>query len=288
MKTLGRPLFLYLLPSLATVAIYYILRILLSDQSFLFTFFFNSWFIQFLSTWLFLVGIFFWYQRYLFFRQEQAAFASIKMPDVTITVEDVPALVSSMPADLRDTMTLKRVRELLTALSFGEDIIRLSEELSRRDMAEVERGHLTLDILKNLIPVIGFLGTVVGLSLAMVAFPQVAEPTALRNALRDFAASLSVAFNTTLLALSYTIAIIMMTAFLRQREEALVSEVDEQIKAFITKFKASPGKRESGAVEVTVGANQLASFEEVITAAFRRAIGEGVEMLIQKQAKLTR
>ena len=286
MKILRNPLFLYALPSLVALVVSGLLYVLLPKSSFLYTFFFNSLPIQFLSTWLFLVGIFFWYQRFHFFKQEQAAFATIKMPDITIGTEDIPLLIKAMPAELKETLTLKRVSELLTALSFGEDIIRLSEELSRSDMVDVERGHLTLDILKNLIPVIGFLGTVVGLSLAMVAFPQVTEPAALKNELRNFAASLSVAFNTTLLALSYTIAIIMLTAYLRQREETLVAEVDQQIKTFLQKFRANQTQNRVRDGEEIIGEMQLAQFEKAITASFRQAVKEGVEIMAQKYASL--
>ncbi len=270
---------MYLLPTIAAIVVWYALQILLPKASFMYTFFFNSWPIQFLSTWLFLVGIFFWYQRFLFFKQERTAFTAIKIPDISVSIKDVPALMNTMPVELRETLTLRRVRELLLALSLGEDVIRLSEELSRRDMNDVERGHLTLDTLKNLIPVIGFLGTVVGLSLAMVAFPQVTEPTALKNALRDFAASLSVAFNTTLLALSYTIAIIMLTAFLRQREETLVSEVDSQIRSFILRIKGNqdqPVQNDQDAHD-----RHLMRLEEVISTAIRQAIKEGTEKIRQ-------
>ena len=277
MKLLSRPLFLYLFPTLAAIVVWYALQIFLPKTSFMYTFFFNSWPIQFLSTWLFLLGLFFWYQRFLFFKQERSAFAAIKIPDISVSTKDVPALLDTMPMELRDTLTLRRVRELLMALSLGEDVIRLSEELSRRDMDDVERGHLTLDTLKNLIPVIGFLGTVVGLSLAMVAFPQVTEPTALKNALRDFAASLSVAFNTTLLALSYTIAIIMLTAFLRQREETLISEVDTQIRSFILKIKGN--QDQPVLTDQATHLQHLMRLEESISFAIRQAIQEGTEKI---------
>jgi len=66
--------------------------------------------------------------------------------------------------------------------------------------------------------VIGFLGTVVGLSLGLLSFPDVADVDSLRLALKAFAASLSVAFNTTLLALVYAIVLILLRALLRAAE----------------------------------------------------------------------
>lgn len=215
----------------------FLLDLVIPETSFYYSFFFTSWQIQFLSTWLFIVGVFFWWQRFSLFKKERSAYNSIKIPDVSITIDDIPKYLEGWSV-FDETLTFRRVRELHLALVFGEDVVRLNEELSRRDMADVERGHLTLDALKNLIPVVGFLGTVIGLSLAMTAFPQVADPAQLKSGLQDFASSLSIAFNTTLLALLFTILIIMMTSFLRQVEETLVSEVDERVRALILRLRS--------------------------------------------------
>lgn len=64
----------------------------------------------------------------------------------------------------------------------------MNEELSRRDVAGVERGHQALESLGQLIPVIGFLGTVVGLAMGMLSFPDIANVEAPRSALKSFAA----------------------------------------------------------------------------------------------------
>ena len=240
MSKLKSPLILYGLSGLLVIVAAFSLKSVLPKTSFLYTFFFNSWPIQFLSTWLFFLGILYWCQRYSLFKKEELAFQKSGFPEISILRKDVPLLLQTMPQELKLTLSLRRFQELLQAFVYGEDVIRLNEELSRRDMADVERGHLTLDILRNLIPVIGFLGTVVGLSFAMLAFPQVSDPLALKEALRNFAASLSVAFNTTLLALGFTIVIIMLTSYLRQREESLVSEVDSRARKLIEKIKVNP------------------------------------------------
>ncbi len=110
----------------------------------------------------------------------------------------------------------------------------MNGELSRRDIAEIEQGHLVLDSLKNIIPVVGFLGTVIGLSLGMIQFPEVTDIEALRSALKGFAASLSISFNTTVLALIYTIILILLTSALKEREESLVGNLDEHARLLIS------------------------------------------------------
>ena len=213
----------------------------------IYDFIFQCWPIQFLSTWLFVIGVMFWLLRYRSFSFEYEVCRVIKFQEDSIVREEAPKLIDRTPDKYHKTLALRRFRELLHAFSHGEDIIRLNEELSRRDLAEIEQGHSILDTIRNLIPVLGFLGTVIGLSLGMVAFPDIENIELLRKALRSFAGSLSVAFNTTLLALVYTIVIILLTSFLRQREEVLVRNIDEQARNLVGKTRVPDTSREGRA-----------------------------------------
>ena len=250
------PLFLYGVSILAIAAIFIVLEAALPKTifenhkilSFAYSFLFRCWPIQILNSWLFLVGLVYWVQRYSRFRGEEEAFRRIVLPEYSIPRVRAGELIESMPDQYRRTLTLRRFREILQTFIYGEDVIRLNEELSRRDMEEVERGHLVLDSLRSIIPIIGFLGTVIGLSLGMIKFPDVADPAAMRAALKGFAASLSVAFDTTLLALGYTVVMVLLTSFLRQGEEVLVSKVDERARMLIgkIKFEAVPEQTQPG------------------------------------------
>lgn len=226
-----------LYPLLRSVLLYLYSRRYEEIYMHIYGFMFQAWPVQFLSTWLFAIGLIYWFMRYGSFKQENEVFQIVQLPEYTITREEAPKLIGEMPDKYHKTLTLRRLRELLQAFAHGEDIIRLNEELSRRDMAEIEQGHSVLDSTRNLIPVLGFLGTVIGLSLGMIAFPDIQDIEKLREALKSFAASLSVAFNTTLLALVYTIIIILLASFLRQREEILVRNIDEKARTLVGKTK---------------------------------------------------
>ncbi len=222
---------------LAVALLFLALRLALPKESFFYGFFFRCWHIQFLSSWLFMVGVAFSIQRYALLLREEEAYEKVKLPEFTIYREKAHELIKTIPPKYRQTLTLRRFAEILQAMSHGEDIIRLNEELARRDIAEVERGHSVLSTLRSLIPVLGFLGTVVGLSFGMISFPDVTNLEVMRTALKNFAASLSVAFDTTLLALTYTIIIILMTSLLRQREEVLVGKINERTRTLIAKIR---------------------------------------------------
>lgn len=207
------------------------------DPSYIRSFFLRCWYIQLLNTWLFFVSIFYWLRRYILFRAEEKVFQEIKLPDFSIERSKVLNLIDKIPKEYKHTLTLRRFRELLQAFLYGEDLIRLNEELSRRDVSDVDRGHLVLNSIRNIMPIIGFLGTVLGLSIGIVHFPDTTDVVALRSALKSFAASLSVAFDTTLLALAYTVGITLLISYLRNGEEVLVGQVDERARLLLERIK---------------------------------------------------
>lgn len=273
------PLLSYLISGLVVGILSIVSALVLPKDSFAYSFMFNGWPVQVLNCWLFLVGIVFWVQRYSLFKSEEVAFDKIQMPQDSIPRDRVQKLIESMPEDYKNTLTLRRFREILQAFLYGEDIIRLNEELSRRDMGGVERGHLILSSLTHIIPVIGFLGTVVGLSMGMIVFPKMGDASALRIALGDFATSLSVAFNTTLLALGFTVALILLTSFLRQREEALVSRVDERARVLVGKIKADVV---TPAVQPEGGAEQIGKILDDALMRWKEVIASSMQELTER------
>jgi len=220
-----------------TAALLIFLYLVIPKDNFFFSFLFRFWPVQALNTWLFLIALLFWRQRYRMFRREEDNFELIQLPKFRIDREKAHKLIESMPKEYQHTITLRRYREILQAFIYGEDILRLNVELSTRDRNEAEQGHLILSALRNIIPITGFLGTVVGLSSGMIKFPDVNDIAVLRTALKDFAASLSVAFDTTLLALAFTIVVILLTSFLRQIEELQVSKVNDRARILIDRLK---------------------------------------------------
>lgn len=227
----------FLIATLLFVALKFSLPRLLPGDRFLYGFLFQYWPVQFLSSWLFVLAILYWISRFASFKREEQVSKTVELPKGPIDKTRIESLLHSMPEELEKTLTIRRFRELLQAFGHGEDVIRLNEELSRRDVAQIEQGHSILNTVRSLIPVLGFLGTVIGLSLGMIAFPDIQNMELMRKALKDFAASLSVAFNTTLLALLYTIIVILITSFLREREERLVRRIDEHARTLIGELR---------------------------------------------------
>ncbi|RJR36521.1 MAG: hypothetical protein C4567_13695 [Deltaproteobacteria bacterium] len=214
-----------------------------SGDSFLRGFFYRCWYVQAITTILFFAAMLFILCRFLLLQDERRTLQKkvvLERLDQEITLDMARKMLEAIPARYKDTISFRRLGELLWAFLHGEEVVRLNQELSRRDVEQIEGGHLILNALKQLIPVLGFLGTVVGLSLGMAKFPELSETAgnieSLRVLLKDLAASLSVSFDTTLLALGYTVIVVLLSSFLRREEEQFVSEVDDKARHLIARL----------------------------------------------------
>jgi biopolymer transport protein ExbB/TolQ len=198
--------------------------------------------VQATSTFLFFVALFSVFFRH---RRLAAEFRDMKYVNIqslsVVTPDAAQRWLEGIPRKHKDALCYRRISELLRAFLAKEEIIALNEDLSRRDHEQVERGHLFLVVLRELLPIVGFLGTVVGLSMGMMRFPEMvknlAEVESLKKALQGFAANLSVAFNTTLLALAYTVVVVILVSFLRHREESYISQIDSIARELLAKLR---------------------------------------------------
>ncbi len=214
----------------------------LASQVFLFLFRPRQLPVQAATTYLFWVAVSFIFMRGYSLAKERRARKDLGLEALeSISRDDAVGLAANLSQKPRQTTEIRRLSALLRAFASREEPIALNEELSRSDQEQVERGHLLINALKHLIPVLGFFGTVLGLSWGMVSFPQAAAGAKsveeLRVTLQEFASSLSVAFETTLLALGYTIILVVLVSLLRQREEAFVTQIDEIAKEAMGRFR---------------------------------------------------
>jgi len=237
---LDSTLVVFLTGGLLDVIFFLVLSFLSKDVYFR-IFFFRSWYIQAITTWLFFTAVLYILYRFYDLKKESDVLnrkLSVERLD-TITPQEAKGIMEVVPEKYREAMSFRRINELLRGYLRGEEVVRLNQELSRRDIEQIEGGHLILNALKQLVPVLGFLGTVIGLSIAMVEFSDLTESAGLemiRARLKGMGASLSVAFETTVLALGYAVILILVSSFLRKKEESFVAEVDNKARMLISKL----------------------------------------------------
>ncbi|AEB10740.1 MotA/TolQ/ExbB proton channel family protein [Desulfobacca acetoxidans] len=273
------------LAALFLTGLFYLTISFFSSDSFLRSFFFRCWYVQALTTWLFFTALLFVVSKSVDLKKESRILdtkVSIDQLQEQITPESAQELleaIQGLAITYDNPISFRRLGELLWGYTYGEEVVRLNQELSRRDLEQIEGGHLILNALKQLIPVLGFLGTVVGLSLGMAKFPELSETAgnieALRTLLKDLAASLSVSFDTTLLALGYTIIVVMLSSLLRRKEELFVDRVDEKARVLISRLShANP--------DVTAQPRLLEAFLRDLLQKFLHQLDQAFKQTVQK------
>lgn len=268
---LESPLLLSITSIILCTIVFYFLSGRVAHESYLYGFLYNFLPVQFFNTWLFTIALLFVVARTRNHLKESALADQIGISEYEITRRDAEQMLTKIPADYQDTICYRRFREILSGFLSSGDIIRLNEELSRRDLSEVERGHLILNSMRQIIPVVGFFGTVIGLSKGMAKFPEISSKVGniadLKDILRGFSADLSVAFDTTLLALGYTIVVIVIASFLKGKEESHVGKIDETSRVLIAKLKITPGSAQGeyavGDMEKLINSNNEHLFKSI-------------------------
>lgn len=123
-----------------------------------------------------------------------------------------------LPARLRDALQFVRRRGSADALL---------PHLRHLAEADAERMHISYALVRIIvwaIPILGFLGTVIGITLAVAKL----SPEALEQSLPEVTTGLGVAFDTTALALGLSIVLMFAKFFVERMELGLLESVDRR------------------------------------------------------------
>ncbi|MBN2476498.1 MAG: MotA/TolQ/ExbB proton channel family protein [Pirellulales bacterium] len=165
---------------------------------------------------------------------------------------------------LRLHKAIEHVRRRGSAETLDEHL----QYLADLDAGRLHASYSLVRVIIWAIPILGFLGTVIGITLAIANL----APEALEDSLPEVTAGLGVAFDTTALALGLSI-VLMFAQFLTDRAEStLLAQVDDQAAAELE------GRFE----QVSAGPDgQLAAVRRMA-----ETVVEVTERLVQRQAEL--
>lgn len=194
----------------------------------------NSHPLEWVETGLFFVGLAIILTKYLALFQEKRALAAVPQlgPDPALTEfhDALEQLQNAVNRDLRglnDTYWGRRLDHLLAFFRGRQNCDGLSSQLTYLSEAEADRLHNSHALLQTVIwsiPILGFLGTVMGITLAIANV----TPEQLESSLNDVTGGLAVAFDTTAIALTYSLVLGFASLFIKRGEERLLSQIDEQ------------------------------------------------------------
>lgn len=167
------------------------------------------------------------------------------------------------------SILLTRVERMLALWLSSKDVSRVSDWASgesERDQMAAESTYSLAKVLVWAIPIMGFIGTVLGLGSAIAGFSSFlagsAELSEIKGAITEVTVGLGVAFDTTLLALVLSVFIMFPLSMMQRKEETLFVEIDNFLDdTLISRFPA----QESQPIVIE-------NLEDSIEAAFRRYI----------------
>lgn len=148
-----------------------------------------------------------------------------------LTAQEILQNIRLAAADPRRFLLFDRIERTLANLKNLGDVGDVAATL--KDQAENDDGFLSSSytVVRGFIwaiPVLGFIGTVLGLSQAVGGFGNVvaqgADLEKLKNALGGVTAGLAVAFETTLIALVAALCIQLLMTLLEHAEEAFLDD----------------------------------------------------------------
>lgn len=139
--------------------------------------------------------------------------------------EPLLARLSELPYRLRKTYLVRRLRDALEFVrrkGSADDFDQHLRHLEELDAVQMHSGYATLRIIIWAIPILGFLGTVIGITVAIANL----SPNALEQSMSDVTSGLGVAFDTTAEALALTMVLMFAKSLVERVEDRLLSSVD--------------------------------------------------------------
>ncbi len=147
------------------------------------------------------------------------------------TLEDCPQLLEDVSLYERRNGEGYLSRRLRTTLSFisrkgsPETVEQEIKYLSEVDLVEAAQSYGFVKIIIWAIPILGFLGTVIGITIAIANL----NPQQLENSLPEVTGGLGVAFDTTALALGLSMVLMFVQFVVDKYENRLLAAVDRRM-----------------------------------------------------------
>ena len=178
--------------------------------------------------------------KYTRLRNERAALSHDLLPERLgreIAPDASTAFVShidSLPVEVRNGTLARRLRRALLHFTSRRDPREVVEQLAARaqtDADAVESSYTLVRVFIWAVPILGFIGTVVGIGAAVAGFSDsigaAADLALMKSAIGSVTTGLGVAFDTTLLALVMSILIMFPASALQKSEEDFLVAIED-------------------------------------------------------------
>ena len=186
--------------------------------------------VEYIEVGLFFVGMVVLVQKGLGLRHEFAAFHTSALkalsPEPAQAHEQLRGEAGLLQDTLYDTVWARRLRGIARFLKERTSASGLKDQLSYFSNTAADALHDSHSLLQTIIwaiPIMGFLGTVLGITLAIANV----TPDQLDTSLSEVTGGLAVAFDTTAIALIFSLALVFGSLFVKRSEDAILSMAEE-------------------------------------------------------------
>jgi biopolymer transport protein ExbB/TolQ len=152
------------------------------------------------------------------------------------TARTVLERMRSLVDDTRHFILLNRIDRALSNLhNIGgvSDVSTILNSQADNDENQIASSYAIVNAMIWAIPVLGFVGTVLGLSLAMGKFKINADASQIRDSLTPVVAGLSTAFETTLVGLVFALLLHLLSDLMQQKETDFLDECNDYCHAHV-------------------------------------------------------
>jgi biopolymer transport protein ExbB/TolQ len=138
--------------------------------------------------------------------------------------------LEDLPARLRETYLVRRLADAISYVCRTKSADALDQHLrhlEEQESIQIQSGYSIVRIIVWAIPILGLLGTVIGITMAVANL----NPQALEESTAKVTAGLGVAFDHTATALALTMILMFVKAGVERVEDRLLARVDTRVSA---------------------------------------------------------
>ena len=183
------------------------------------------------------------------------------------------AQLDELPASARGNALVERIRRALHHFEARRDAREVVDQLSSQaqiDADAVESSYTMVRVFIWAVPILGFIGTVIGIGAAVGGFSAsvgaAVDLEVMKNSIGSVTTGLAVAFDTTLLALVMSILIMFPASWLQKAEEDFLAAVEEYCDQRLVR-RLDDARRgihpEEGAIEHAIAREMAAHHSEL-------------------------
>ncbi len=214
--------------------------LLLPPQSMLYYLFFHHGWVPYVCVLLFFCAFWMLVLKLPTLNGEFAAFDLELLPQQHNQVIDAPtsrkilARINRLDRKQKSRMLVSRIRQALmrfNQLGTAEKLDDLLRYRADTDLSAMESSYAAPRFIIWAIPVLGFVGTVMGISTGVQHFSTLIQTASnlqgLRHSLKGVTYGLGQAFQTTMLALTLSLILMLIMSIVQHREDHLLAAIDE-------------------------------------------------------------